>query len=313
MISRVFNIFSSIVMPRDPASRRTVGEDQLLATGLEQCREITQRYGTSFYFATQFFPREVREGIYAIYAFARIPDEIVDDPAKGSKDETLAKLNEFSDEWRAAMRAGESSDPVINAIVKMFVKFNISVDLGDAFLRSMFMDEEKFRYENYAELEEYMYGSAGVIGLMVTRVVGYSTEEAFPHALKLGYAFQLTNFLRDIREDHENLGRIYMPQDEMRRFGLSERDIESQNYSEKFVEFMNFQIARNRQVYREALPGIRMLNWRGRLAVRISYVLYKAILNEIERVNHNVYLGRVRTNFRQKLWLSAKALVGVYE
>lgn len=211
------------------------------------------------------------------------------------------------------MDEGESSDAVLNAIVRAFKKFDIGVDLGEAFLKSMFMDEEKFRYESYADLEEYMYGSAGVIGLMVTRVVGYSSEAAFDHAIKLGYAFQLTNFLRDIREDHDELGRVYMPQDEMRRFRITDTDLASQERSERFVEFMRFQIERNRRVYREALPGIPMLHWRGRLAVRISYVLYKAILREIERANYNVFAGRVRTNLGQKLWLSAKALVGVYE
>ncbi len=290
-----------------------VPNSTFLRRGLEECRAITRRYGTSFYFATQFFPLEMRDGIYAIYAFARIPDEIVDDPNKGDKEQTLKKLEVWRRSWLNAMTAGESDDAVLNAIVHQFVKYGIDVEIGEAFLKSMFMDEEKFRYENYAELEEYMYGSAGVIGLMVTRVVGYSSDAAFSRAIKLGYAFQLTNFLRDIREDYENLGRIYMPMDELRRFGLDEDDIASFTMDERFVDFMNFQIARNREVYRQALPGIPMLNWRGRLAVRISYVLYKAILNEIERANYNVYRGRVRTSFRQKVWLSVKALAGVYE
>lgn len=288
-------------------------DKDFLADGIEKCRDITRRYGTSFYFATQFFPRETREGIYAIYAFARIPDEIVDDPGKGTKAETIAKLEEWRATWLAAMASGRSDDAVMNAIVHTFNKYGITQDIGEAFLRSMFMDEERDTYETYTELEEYMYGSAGVIGLMVTRVVGYSGEEAFPHAIKLGYAFQLTNFLRDIREDYEELGRVYMPQDEMRRFNLTSEDISARVHDERFVNFMKFQIERNRQIYREALPGIPMLAFRGRLAVRISYVLYKAILREVERANYNVYKGRVRTNFRQKLWLSAKALVGVYE
>lgn len=291
----------------------TIDDNLFLQQGLVQCRRITRRYGTSFYFATQFFPREIRDGIYAVYAFARIPDEIVDDPNKENKEQRSAKLQAWRESWLAAMTTGHSDDAVMNTIVVIFEKYGISVELGEAFLRSMFMDEEKFTYENYAALEEYMYGSAGVIGLMVTRVVGYSTDAAFAHAVKLGIAFQLTNFLRDIREDYDDLGRIYMPQDELRRFRLSEKDIAAKVYDERFVDFMNFQIARNRQVYREAMPGIPMLNWRGRLAVRISYVLYKAILAEIERANYNIYRGRVRTNFRQKLWLSMKALAGVYE
>lgn len=288
-------------------------DKRFLAAGVAKCKAITNRYGTSYYFATQFFPREVRDAIYCVYAFARIPDEIVDDPAKGGRAETLGKLDEWRQSWLGAMAAGGSDDAVMNAIVNTFDRFDIPIEDGEAFLKSMFMDEEKFSYETYAELEEYMYGSAGVIGLMVTRIVGYSSDAAFKHAVQLGYAFQLTNFLRDIREDYEELGRVYMPQEELRRFGLSSDDISDRVHDERFVRFMKFQIERNRQIYREALIGIPMLAWRGRLAVRIAYVLYKAILNEVERVNYNVYKGRVRTNLKQKMWLSAKALVGVYE
>lgn len=284
-----------------------------VAAGLEECRRITKKYGTSFYFATQFFPREVREGIYAIYAFARIPDEIVDDPNLTDHDEAIQKLSAWCDAWREAMWMGRSDDPVLNFIAKAFRTYDIPMEDCEAFLRSMFMDEEKFSYSNYQELEDYMYGSAGVIGLMVTRVVGYSSDDAFEYAKKLGYAFQLTNFLRDIREDYDELGRVYMPQDELARFGLTNADIAHKNRDERFVDFMKFQIERNRRIYRDALPGIKMLHWRGRLAVRVSYVLYKAILGEIERANYNVYAGRVRTNRQQKIYLSLKALAGVYE
>lgn len=294
-----------------PIGRISTGAS--LAVGIEECRKITKKYGTSFYFATQFFPRAMREGIYAVYAFARIPDEIVDDPDLADPDEATAKLAAWADQWRSAMAAGGSDDPVMNAIVHQFGKFEIPMADCEAFLRSMFQDEEKTRYANYAELEEYMFGSAGVIGLMVTRVVGYSSEAAFEYAKKLGYAFQLTNFLRDIREDCDELGRVYMPEDELRRFGLSAEDICSHVRDERFVEFMRFQIARNRQIYEEALPGIKLLNWQGRLAVRVSYVLYKAILGEIERANYDIYAGRVRTNRQQKIYLSLKALAGVYE
>ncbi len=287
--------------------------DDRLPAGYEECRQITKRYGTSFYFATQFFPKSTRDGIYAIYAFARIPDEIVDDPDNRDREQAIAKLADWRSKWLHAMSEGRSDDVVMNAIVHAFRKYDIPIEDGEAFLRSMFMDEEKIEYANYRELEDYMYGSAGVIGLMVTRVVGYSSAAAFPYAIKLGYAFQLTNFLRDIREDYDELGRVYMPQDELERFGLSNDCIERHNCDERFLKFMKFQIARNKAVYREALPGIRMLNWRGRLAVRISYVLYKAILNEIERANYDVFSGRVRTTYQQKLTLSVKALAGVYE
>lgn len=298
----------------DSAGKQLSESAAFLAKGEEECRRITKKYGTSFYFATQFFPREMREGIYAIYAFARIPDEIVDDSSCTNRDEAVRKLNAWCEEWREAMWMGRSdSDPVLNFIAVTFRKYKIPMEDCEAFLRSMYMDEEKFAYANYGELEDYMYGSAGVIGLMVTRVVGYSSNEAFGYAKKLGYAFQLTNFLRDIREDYDDLGRVYMPQDELAKFGLTNSDIALKKRDHRFVEFMKFQIERNRQIYREALPGIKLLNWQGRLAVRVSYVLYKAILGEIERANYDVYAGRVRTNRQQKIYLSLKALAGVYE
>ncbi|MBP6005151.1 MAG: phytoene/squalene synthase family protein [Pyrinomonadaceae bacterium] len=290
-----------------------IEKNELVRRGLDECRAITRHYGTSFYFATQFFPKAVREGIYAVYAFARIPDEMVDDPGNTTRAERIAKLEEWRQSWLDAMSAGGSEDAVMAAIVFAFTKYKIPVAEGEAFLKSMFMDEDKKSYANYAELEEYMYGSAGVIGLMVTRIVGFSTDAAFEHAIKLGYAFQLSNFLRDIREDFEELGRVYMPEDELSQFGLESTDLRRKVYDDRFVEFMKFQIERNRQVYREAFPGIKMLNWRGRLAVKISYVLYKAILGEIERADYNVYRERVRTGFRQKVALSLLALAGVYE
>lgn len=288
-------------------------DSDLIRRGIEECRAITRRYGTSFYFATQFFPKETREGIYAIYAFARIPDEIVDDPGNTTRNERVSELEAWRQKWLEAMRTGTSDEPVMAAIVHSFNKYGIDVATGEAFLKSMFMDEDKKSYANYAELEQYMYGSAGVIGLMVTRIVGFSTTDAFPYAIKLGYAFQLTNFLRDIREDFDELGRVYMPEDELSRFGLEPIDLRRKVYDQRFVDFMKFQIERNKQVYREAFPGIKLLNWRGRLAVKISFVLYKAILGEIERADYNVYRERVRTGFRQKIRLSLLALAGVYE
>jgi phytoene synthase len=294
-------------------SGRIQNNGHLLQDGFEKCKAITRKYGTSYYFATQFFPKEIRQSIYAVYAFARIPDEIVDDPKLKNKEIKLQKLAEWRESWLQAMENGTSEDAILAAIVHTFKKHKIPADDGEAFLRSMFMDEERSEYDNFGELEDYMYGSAGVIGLIVTRIVGYSSDEAFPYALKLGYAFQLTNFLRDIREDSEDLGRVYMPLDELRQFSLERKDIAEMKIDDRFVEFMKFQIARNKQIYREALPGIKMLSWKGRFAVRISYVLYKAILTEIERANYNVYAGRVRTNFIQKVALSLKAVVGVYE
>jgi phytoene synthase len=288
-------------------------EQAVLDEGFRLCQAIAREYGTSYYFATQFFPRETRRAIYALYSFARIPDEFVDNPDKTDVTQVREQLEDWREKWRAAMKADRVDDPVMAAIVSTFHKYRIPADDGEAFIRSMIQDTEKETYSDYEELEEYMYGSAGVIGLMVTRVVGYSTEDCFKNALQLGYAFQLTNFLRDIGEDWDLRRRVYMPQDELARYGLNNGDIAAHRYDEKFIEFMQFQIERNREIYKEAVKGIPMLHLRGRLAVRISYVLYSAILGRIERLNYNIYKDRARTSFPRKLALTARALLGVYE
>jgi phytoene synthase len=287
--------------------------EKLLAEGFQKCQAITRQFGTSYYFATQFFPPEVRRAIYAIYAFARIPDEFVDNPE--TVDITIARqqIEGFRDKWRAAMKEKGTDDAILLAIAETFDKYKIPVEEGEAFFDSMLQDTEKMTYADYAELEKYMFGSAGVIGLMVTRIVGYSSDDAFKHALELGYAFQLTNFLRDIREDWDLRRRVYLPQDELARFGVSSEEIADHVCDEKFIALMKFQIERNRRIYRESLKGIPMLKTRGRMAVKIAYVLYSGILTEIEKLNYNVFKQRARTSFSKKLRLSAKALIGIYE
>lgn len=288
-------------------------DQKLRLEGFQKCQAITRQFGTSYYFATQFFPRDVRLAIYAIYAFARIPDEFVDNPENSQTSAARGQIEDFRDQWRHAMDQKGSDDPILLAIAETFHKYDIPRSDGEAFFDSMLQDTQKLTYADYSELEKYMYGSAGVIGLMVTRIVGYKSDDAFKHALQLGYAFQLTNFLRDIREDWDVRRRIYIPQDELERFGLTERHIADHCSDEKFRALMKFQIERNREIYREALPGIPMLSPRGRLAVRIAYVLYSAILTEIEKLDYNVFKRRARTSFSQKLRLSAKALIGLYE
>lgn len=292
----------------------SMGQNQeALKRGFEKCRQITKKYGTSYYFATQFFPSEIRQAIYALYAFARIPDEFVDNPDENSELTAKQRIENFRDDWRKAMREEINENEITTAIASSFRKYQIPQEHGEAFFLSMIQDTEKATYQNYAELEDYMYGSAGVIGLMIIHIVGYSSDAAFKHALQLGYAFQLTNFLRDIGEDWKERGRIYLPQDELAQFGLTNTDIANGCLDEKFIAFMKFQIERNREIYREALKGIPMLHRQGRMAVRIAFVLYSAILGRIEANQYNVYSRRARTNFRQKLKLSAKAFIGVYE
>jgi phytoene synthase len=152
-----------------------------------------------------------------------------------------------------------------------------------------------------------MYGSAACIGLMMSYVIGYTEAQALEHAQKLGYAMQMTNFLRDIDEDFQDRGRIYMPQDELAQFGLSRADIEHRRFGASFQSFMSWQAQRCERLYEEANRGIAMLHPKGRLGVATASTLYRAILGKMEQRGWNPFEGRAATSLPEKIWLVNKA------
>lgn len=281
-----------------------------LLPDFEIARRLHRKHGTSYYFASRLFPHETRLATYALYAFFRVPDEIVDAAAPQSIEDALQvqkQLDDWEKSWLKAYENGTSDDPILRVTTWVFHRYSIPFDYSEAFLQAMRSDLEKTRYANYAELENYMYGSAAVVGLMMSHVIGFSDEIALQHAAQLGYAMQLTNFLRDIDEDFVLRNRIYMPQDELAQFGLSDDDIARRNFSPRFKEFMHFQAARTRQLYQQSDKGIPMLSPAGRLPVRVAGALYGAILGKLEEQKWNPFAGRARTTFGEKLMLLQKS------
>ena len=277
-----------------------------LLPDFEIARQLHRKHGTSYYFASQMFPRETRLATYALYAFFRVPDEIVDSAAPQCVEDALRvqkQLGEWEKSWRAAYESGTSDDAILRVTTWVFHRYEIPFHYSEAFLKAMRSDLEKTRYADYGELENYMYGSAAVVGLMMTHVIGFSDEKALQYAAQLGYAMQLTNFLRDIDEDYIERGRVYMPQDELTQFGVHDEDIATRNFSPHFKEFMQFQAARARELYEQADKGIPMLSTHGRLSVRVAGALYSAILGKLEEQNCNPFAGRARTNFPEKMAL----------
>lgn len=277
--------------------------DARLKAALAACRQIQKKHGRSYYFATLFLPARMRLATFALYAFFRVPDEIVDNPQVKSEDEVKTRLLAWRDKWRQAWRDQASNEPVLLAAAWVFRKYNIPYRLSEDFLAAMVQDTEKKEYQTYAELEKYMYGSAGVVGMMMCYVIGFSDPQALELAQKVGRAMQLTNFLRDIDEDYARRGRIYLPTEELARFGLSLQDIIQKNFSPDFSRFMDFQIARARKLYSTGLNGLEYLAPPGRLAVRTAAVLYGAILDKIKKQGNNVFAGRAHTGLAEKLWL----------
>lgn len=290
-----------------------VGHPRELLPDFEIARQLHRKHGTSYYFASQLFPRETRLATYALYAFFRVPDEIVDAAAPQSIEDALAvrrQLDNWQASWEKAYQDGTSSDPILRVTSYVFHRYSIPFAYSEAFLAAMRTDLEKTRYAHYAELENYMYGSAAVVGLMMTHVIGYSDERALEHAAQLGYAMQLTNFLRDIDEDWEQRERVYMPQDELAQFGLNDNDIATRKFSPQFAEFIQFQAARAHGLYAESNKGVPMLAPEGRLPVRVAGALYGAILEKLEARDWNPFVGRARTNFGEKLALALGAWKG---
>ena len=277
-----------------------------LLPDFEIARQLHRKHGKSYYFASQMFPRETRLATYALYAFFRVPDEIVDAAAPQSVEDALQvqkQLDDWENSWAQAYANGTSDDPILRVTSWVFHRYQIPFDYSDAFLAAMRSDLEKTRYATYKELENYMYGSAAVVGLMMTHVIGFRDQSALLHAAQLGYAMQLTNFLRDIDEDFVERGRVYMPQDELSQFGLCDDDIATRNFSPHFAEFMQFQATRARELYSESDKGIPLLASRGRLSVRVAGALYSAILDKLAAQNWNPFAGRARTNFPEKMAL----------
>jgi phytoene synthase len=282
-----------------------------LKPAFEVARRLHKKHGKSYYFATRLFPLETRLATYALYGFFRVPDEIVDNTPQHDTADVLSvarKLADWRNQWEDAYRSGDSPDPVLRVTSYVFHRYAIPYCYSESFLDAMLTDLTKTQYENYDELKSYMFGSAAVVGLMMSHVIGYSDARALRHAEQLGYAMQLTNFLRDIDEDYVLRKRVYLPQDELAAYGLDTHDIAEQRFSDRFADFMQFQAERAHGLYEEANRGIELLQPQGRLPVRVASALYRAILGKLAARGWNVFQGRVRTSLPEKLTLTYSAV-----
>ena len=273
-------------------------------------RALLKHHGKSYYFSTRLFPRELQEATCALYAFVRLPDEIVDNSPQETPDEIAAvrtQLLDFLETWKVAYNDGNSGDEILDFAAHIFHKYQVPFEYSESFLHAMIQDTEQTRYADYQDLERYMYGSASCVGLMMSHIIGFKSPETLGYATQLGNAMQLTNFLRDIDEDYQQRGRVYMPQDELKQFGLSDDDIAQRRFSPAFREFMQFQVERAHRLYDEANRGIALLNPQGRFAVASASTLYRAILDKLEAQNFDPFAGRAATSGVEKVALLRQA------
>jgi len=267
-----------------------------------RCRELNKRYGTTYYWSTKVLPRVKRHHVWALYAFCRYADDIVDDLGDAPTEARAAALRRLGDEFFADVASGHSDHPVLKAVVHTVRAFDIDLECFRKFLRSMTMDLTIDRYETWEDLLVYMEGSAAVIGEMMLPILEPLDPAALPHARDLGNAFQLTNFLRDIDEDLGR-GRQYVPQEDLHRFGV---DLTTRRSSPAFVTLMRFEIERCRELYRSADIGIGLLPDRSARCIRAARVLYSRILDRIEERHYDVFSDRVRVSTAEKATMVAR-------
>jgi len=292
--------------------------DELTAAGITdpdlrasyaECKRLNALHGKTYFLATLLLPKAKRPFVHALYGFARYADEIVDDLASElSVEEKAQALSTWGDAVLADLKKGTSADHVGRALIDTVKRFDIPHEHFEAFLHSMTMDLTVQEYETYEDLLEYVYGSAAVIGLEMVPILGPLHNDAFEAAKKLGIAFQLANFIRDVDEDLDR-GRVYLPIKELAQFGVTREMLEERELTPEIIEALKFQIARVRQLQAEAAPGIAMLEATSRPCIQAASTLYCGIVDEVEKIGYDIFNQRAKTTTARRIRVAGAAFI----
>jgi phytoene synthase len=298
-----------------------------LEEAYSHCGHLTRFHSKTFSMASRFLPAEKQPATNALYAFCRVSDDLVDQ--WGSEHPEILQawknksLNHFSNQDISLTIQSDPSqhylidtteyneDLVALAWADTCHNFNIPCKYAEQLIDGVALDFQKNRYESFDELAGYCYGVACTVGLMAMHIIGYESPDAIPYAIRLGIALQLTNILRDIGEDWR-MGRLYLPQQELEAFGITEEHIDNGIVDQRWQDFMKFQIKRARKLYAESKPGIKILDPQGRFAITAAAQLYEGILDDIEAHEYQVFTRRAHLSNAAKLrrlpaiWYQAK-------
>jgi phytoene synthase len=281
--------------------------DPALRASYDACRRINATTGRTFYLATLLLPPAKRPAVHALYGFARYADEIVD---RIDASLTLSERTRELEKWAARFLSGAADDPILPAVHDTIVRYGIPLQHFQDFIASMRMDLHVAEYATWEDLQQYVHGSAAVIGLEMLPVLGTvpgMASVAVPYARDLGVAFQLTNFIRDVGEDSQR-GRVYLPKDELALFGVTRDDFASGVVDAHVRRLLAFQIARARELFRSATPGIRLLDPTARDCIRTAATVYGGILDEVEAADYQVLDRRVSVGLRRRAAVALPAL-----
>jgi len=285
--------------------------DPRLRASYQRCKNLNSKHGKTYYLATLLLPKEKRPYVHALYGFARYADEIVDDLASQlSEREKEEKLNNWGDLVLADLKSGSSEDSIAAALVDTATKFSIPISYFEAFLHSMKMDLTVTEYHSYQDLNEYVYGSAAVIGLQMVSILGTESAAEFESAKiaaeKLGVAFQLANFIRDVGEDLER-GRVYLPITELQSHGVTRQMLENRVVTPQIKNALKEQITRVRQLQLESTPGITLLSAKSRECIKAASELYCGIVDEVEKIDYEIFTKRAKTSTFRRMKVAIPA------
>ena len=283
--------------------------DPELRASYTECKRLNSLHGKTYYLATLLLPPAKRPFVHALYGFARYADEIGDDLNSTLTDEEkAAELSTWGNQVLSDIKSGTSSDHIGRALVDTVRRFDIPISYFEAFLHSMTMDLTVSEYQSFEDLMEYVYGSASVIGLQMLPILGSTSPEALIAAEKLGTAFQLANFIRDVGEDLDR-GRIYLPIQELSAHGVTNEMLEEKILTPQIKAALQEQIARVRRLQKEAAPGIKLLAPESQACIEAASELYCGIVDEVEKIGYEIFAKRAKTSTWRRIKVALPALL----
>jgi phytoene synthase len=274
----------------------------------DYCRTVMRNASQRYSFASTFLPSMKRKHVEALYAFLRVGDDRVDVSHSGFSSPEAA-IDDWEAQYHHAFETGDSAHPVVRAYLDTAIQFEIPKSVMSVYFRAMRDDVRVSRFTTFGDLMKYIEGSAIPVGRAMTHILGVrkpnTLYDALPFADRLSIAMQLSNFLRDVNEDFE-LGRIYLPLEDLDRFCVSENDFYRRRVTPQFVDLMEFEIDRTEKFYSDAKPGVSMLA-SGRWGVMSGLLIYRAILDDIRRNNYDVFARKADISLRNKILLVGKS------
>ena len=274
------------------------------------CRRVTRQRARNFYYSFVLLRRAEHDAMCAIYAFMRYCDDLSDEPGTGPG-QAKASIDRWRADLEAALEGRVSGHPVWPAFRSVVERCRIPHGYFRDMIDGVASDLEPREFQSFGDLYAYCYRVASVAGLAVIHILGFESPQALDLAEKCGVAFQLTNILRDVREDAER-GRVYLPAEDLQRFGVSREEVLNGRESEAFRQLMRFEAVRAREYYLASAPLVELVERRNQASLWALIEIYRRLLHKIERSGFDVYRRRVRLTSAEKSWIVVKAATGAY-